>query len=171
MIEIQSTMLMSRPPGVLMRDFRRAIKVGLQAALDYWWRQFLPRHFDRDASRRYKYRKRTPGHVKRKLRVHGHRRSLVYTGAMQRQLQRTRKITGTSKRAKLHMHARALNFMDRQRRRVREYPDMRAEILTVRPEEMKAMGTVINQTVVKELRKNPAAQAGIARARINRRGR
>ncbi len=66
----------------MKRQFRAARDAGLIAAAEYWAEHILVRHFDMDASSRYRYPNRTEAHLKRKRREGRGENPNVYAGRL-----------------------------------------------------------------------------------------
>jgi len=64
-------------PGIIQRDWGRAVRAALYATLIAWWQDFLPRHFRRGAHFRYSYRTRKSTTYARKQKLYGHNLELV----------------------------------------------------------------------------------------------
>ena len=72
--------IFENPPDEDAKKMERGIRAGMREATKHWQREFAPRHFEWGASGKYGYKPRSPKYYKRKQRVMGHRRPLVYTG-------------------------------------------------------------------------------------------
>lgn len=103
MTELRGVITYKRSPEMLMKQFRPLLKEGLKAVGLFWHRTFLPKHFKPGAGRSYRYKPRTRAHVRRKLRLFGHRRPLEFTGKSKRMALREARVGGTSKRVKVKL--------------------------------------------------------------------
>lgn len=70
------------------RWFGQAMRTALRDAGVYWHKRILPKHFTPAAEIEYGYQKRTAKYLKRKQRVKGHQRPLVWSGVLERSLSR-----------------------------------------------------------------------------------
>lgn len=62
------------------REMNKAVADSLSQAAGFWWRQYLPFHFEEFSGAKYGYKKRTKAYTKRKLNKYGHTKPLVYSG-------------------------------------------------------------------------------------------
>lgn len=114
---------------------------------DKWHKSMLPDHFKRGAHGRYGYAGRSRSYSKRKR----GKPDLVKTGTMRRQLQSSVLRTRSSRKVRLRMHARALNFVTMPQNSPnkyvrmkdgRKYPNMKREIKVVTEEEREQMAAM-----------------------------
>lgn len=89
-------------PGIPQRLLRRAIRDAMKELVRQWHTKTLPKHFERRALNIYTraYRARKKRYELRKERQKGHRKPLVFSGRMRRELLSTIRVTGTFKRAR-----------------------------------------------------------------------
>jgi len=127
-------------PGILARERTNLIKAALTAAAANHHAKYMWRHFKPEAYRRYGYTERTAGYVRKKLRVKGHNRPMVWSGESET-LARIRDVRATRNQARLVQHARGLN-----RRRPTSLVYMNKEITAVAPPEVKEAARVAART-------------------------
>lgn len=84
------TLLLPKGARGLRRKFAEVRKQVLQEVGEYWHKVKLPLHFRADATRRYRYPKRTAAHLKRKRREGRGEDPNVYTGQMRDKVTSTR---------------------------------------------------------------------------------
>ena len=93
------------------KAMRAAVKPTLQDMIVYWHRKFMPLHFKEGARRRYKgYGSSDANYARRKMRIYGHNKPLVFTGETEYLATRTIRTSGTAKKATGYINAPALNF-------------------------------------------------------------
>lgn len=138
-----------------------AIKAAIEAGLKHWHARILRRHFEPGASSRYGYKKRTRRYDATKLRRFGHTTPLVYSGAMRHELlMRTPRITGTHRAMTMRLRARALRFSAQAA--YKNYPDMRAEVRAMTPDEEAEIVGVIEKSLAAALNSLPTRQRLVA---------
>lgn len=133
----------------------------------YWHAKVLPKHFEVGAYREYRYQARTRKHEARKERKFGHRRPLVYSGALERQVLRAREVrtiggagsrsraTGAIRGGGATIKVQGPAYL-RPNRATGRMPDFRAEIAAFSSRDKKAMAVELNK----------ALQAGLRAARF-----
>jgi len=90
--------------GFDAKTWRGMLKEAWERAGRHWHRYILRKHFQRGAYAEYNYQPRTTKYEKRKARVKGHRRPLVWSGQAEREAHRTLDLRVTSKGAKIVLH-------------------------------------------------------------------
>lgn len=80
--------VMTSPRGArgLVRVYRKARRAGLRAAAELWFKEILPEHFRPGAEKRYRYKERTKGYLRRKRREGRGNLPLVYTGTLREKM-------------------------------------------------------------------------------------
>ena len=91
------------------RMARKAMKTAWHKIAGFWHRNYRPLHFEKSASRRYGYRRRTDKYNRAKLRKFGHTIPLVWSGTS-KALAAVQDIRSTSNWGKAIIHANTLNF-------------------------------------------------------------
>ena len=66
--------------GLSASDARTINRVVLESMADEWHERYLPGHFEEGATAVYGYAQRKSKYLKRKRRLYGHQRPLVFTG-------------------------------------------------------------------------------------------
>jgi hypothetical protein len=94
--------------GIMKRDWNRVLAAGLKGMGESWHLRYLARHFEPSAVRRYGYAPRSAGYRKRKRRIKGHDRPLVWSGRSER-LASMRRVRATSKGVSVIVYAPQLN--------------------------------------------------------------
>jgi len=100
---IKGSVTYRRPKALSRKDIRIEVKAALREIGIEWHRQTLPRHFEENARTRYRYQQRSVAHRKRKLRIFGHQRPLVFTGTMAAAVKKIARIAPTSKGVRVVM--------------------------------------------------------------------
>jgi hypothetical protein len=108
-------------PRILKSELNRVTRACLEQVANYWHRHFRAKHFTAAGAREYGYAKRRGeelgqgskafwhSYTGRKLRKYGHKRPLVLSGVSEA-LTLMRDVRVTGKRARVVLHAPALNF-------------------------------------------------------------
>lgn len=91
-------------PRQKYKGFKADIRAALKEAAEEWHGRYLPKHFTPAAYNAYKYAPRTTRYGKRKMRLKGHTRPLVFTGRMKKMVTSVYRISGTAKRATVSMN-------------------------------------------------------------------
>ena len=86
-------------PEVKVKAFRGILKEEMRGLIDFWHENYLKKHFTKAGARDYKYKDRSEGHMKKKIKYFRHADPLVFTGDMKRMLLRRIAISGTAKKA------------------------------------------------------------------------
>jgi len=131
---------MTGSPRQLAKARRGAVKHANIETVVYWHRRFMPSHFQTGAQQRYGYRARTKAYLRRKRRLKGHTRPLVYSGRTERVAKRSIRVSGTSKRATGRINAPALN-----------YRQLQDELIRTIARERKSMEQVHERLITKRL--------------------
>ena len=99
-------------PGVMRREQNALSKDAWDGAGYHWGEEFREKHFTEAGAAEYGYRRRTAKYEKRKERLYGHRRPLVYTGESE---QRSGAYTVRTQRngVTVSMSVPAINFSKR----------------------------------------------------------
>lgn len=132
MIEIRPTLKIQRAPRGMAKAFIEARQEALVLIGKKWHKDFLPKHFTEGAYGRYKYALRKQRYEKRKMRKVGHRKPLVFSGVLEKQVKAAATISATSKSVRVRMSgpswlAGYIAFKGRKG----TGPDKKKEILTV----------------------------------------
>lgn len=133
-------------PEALKKELRPAAERGLREIGEFWHQEYLPLHFRSFARHRYNYEKRSPSYNQQKSRIWGHRLPLVWSGTMREELLGMAEIRANSKRVKIKLDANALRFSRRA-----NYPDMRAEVAAIAPEEPQRFAELLDENVTQQL--------------------
>lgn len=108
---VRSSLVTARTHGRLMRE------ILYREMVDHLQKR-IPKHFVTGADRVYHMRPRTRKYVKRKLRVKGHNRPLVWSGRTERDLIASKhRITRTQKQARLY-YKNYFPLKDNQRKEI-----------------------------------------------------
>lgn len=83
-------------------------------------RDLLPLHFEAGAQQRFRYQFRSKQYNRRKQRIFGHQKPLVFTGRMRQSVLRTARVTATSKGAKVQANTGTRGFRSAEWRRQRK---------------------------------------------------
>lgn len=143
--------------GLLARQRTKLITAAMEAGAANHHQQYMWRHFQPEAYRRYGYHDRTKAYVRRKLREKGHNRPLVWSGASEI-LAKIRDIRSTRNRTTLIQHARGLN-----RRKPTSEVRMNEEIRKVAEVEIRAFERVAKKAFelgLKQLRDKQLTRVG-----------
>lgn len=99
---------------VTRRETDRIMKRLLNRLLAFWHKTFLAFHFTAQARSRYgaAIEKRTAAYMRRKARKKHHQNNLVWSGDMLADVMRPPHITGSSKRATIHLRWRTARTRD-----------------------------------------------------------
>lgn len=79
-----------RGPRGMKRRYKDVRNHALREAGSLWWRKVLPEHFRSGAESKYRYKKRTPGYLRRKRREGRGQDPNVYTGRLRDKMTRTK---------------------------------------------------------------------------------
>ena len=135
----------------------RALKYAWEQTGVYWHEHFREKHFTSAGATEYGYKPRqgergrqgakgfSRSYTGRKLKKYGHTRPLELTG-QSRASTRTRKVTATSKGARVVMRAPALNFKARG-----SDINMNEEMRTISPAESKVLSRVLEDHTITHL--------------------
>jgi len=125
----------------------RGLRSGMRDATKKWQREMAPQHFKFGAQGRYGYQQRTKKYRRRKERVYGHRRPLVYSGetlkwVTTRFAQPTTRKTPLGVASVLPVVVPKYFFMYRG-----AGPDKYAELTTTLPDEYEALFQVVDKAL------------------------
>jgi hypothetical protein len=81
------------------RGFRKALREGMKEVLAHWHKTYRPLHFQPVAYSRYGYSRREGGYEKRKQKIKGHTRPLVWSGDLEAATANAVKITSSIRRS------------------------------------------------------------------------
>jgi hypothetical protein len=117
-----------------------------------WHQKMLPLHFGADAFTRYHYQPRTNKYERRKFRLYGHRKPLVFTGTLEQTFTRSAKIQPTPDKVTIRMSGPHwlkgyLSF----RGRTGTGPDKEKEIKQFLVSERKELGRIQKDYIAKRL--------------------
>lgn len=126
-------------PDLSKRAVRAAVRKELQASVEEWHDETLPKHFEYGAGSRWKYQRRDPRYLARKRRRRGHTRPLVFSGTLRKQVTRRVRVTGTFKKATGTMIVPPYLYKMVRRRGGTLSPDKHAELIAVTESEVKKM--------------------------------
>ena len=96
---LRGTITYQGSPEVKAKAFRGILKEEMRGIIDFWHKEYLPKHFKKAGARDYKYQDRSAGHMKKKIKFFRHADPLVFSGDMRRMLLRRIAISGTAKKA------------------------------------------------------------------------
>ena len=102
-VELKYAITYRRSPEMLKKKFNPLLKLSLRFTGQHWFVTMLPKHFKEGAGRIYKYKERTKGHIRRKLKKFGHRRPLEFTGVSKRRALGQARLRGTAKKIRVIM--------------------------------------------------------------------
>lgn len=148
----------TKSPGQMAREVKRAVKDANIKAVAQWHQDYLPLHFESSAMQRYRLGKRTEAYNRRKRRRLGAEVPLVFTGTFQRNVERSIRITATSKGARGRMVAPRYAHIKKGRRKRRPAE----EILIMTKKEVETLAEDHGENVAKTLEK-PAPERKLIR--------
>ena len=140
-------------PRALAKARRGAVKDANKDAVRFWHRRYQPEHFTESATKRYKYRSRTEKYMRRKARIKGHQRPLVWSGRTMLLVASTLRVTGTSKRATGSMSAPALNWKPELRMREELITTVRSERETMAQRHVRQITRQLNGVQTRETKR------------------
>jgi hypothetical protein len=138
-----------RPAGVAAVEFNRMRRLAWEAVGEYWHEHFRAKHFTREGAVEYGYTPRSKRYEGRKKNYLRHARPLVYTGrSEERSHRRKYRIVSRGSRSELRIiiDAPQLNM-----RNPRSQVDMRKEMTTVSPRELRVLTRVFEETITRLL--------------------
>ena len=121
---IRANVMLLNPPKAIARNNPAIVSHALEEAVDFRHERHLPGHFTTAASARYRYKRRSKAHNRRKQRLYGHQKDLVFSGDMSRELTASITIRSTRGRTTGSMTGPAYLY-----KRPANSPDKVAEIL------------------------------------------
>ena len=147
-----------RYPEALLKELRPAVKEANQQSIKFWWKTYLPKHFQRGNASRYEMQPRTKQYAKRKAALvskgvlQGPAVPLVFSGRLMRNATRQIRTSGTSKGARGRMPGtQVANFGGRA-----GMPPMRSEMVQVRGDEQRRIAGFHESLVARRLRQTRA---------------
>ena len=154
---IQINCELTIPPEIL-RVLNSAPELALEAArvaAEHWHTVMLPRHFVPRANYRYRYFPRTARYLKQRRKAG--KPDLVYSGKLQRELQR-RTVSKDRDGAAVRMHAGVLSLIPDVKSesvpvRGKTYPNIRREIVATTPDEHRELSEVALAAIVAAMKK------------------
>ena len=147
------------PPEALQKEFNRASKAGITRVARYHWRERIPLRFQQQSAlsplaQELGFQPRSRGYERRKARIHGHRRPLVWSGRMYetvtthfREPRASRAKTGEI-RTTLRLTA---PYWVRFRGKRGTGPDMRAELSNISQDEATLYARMLSEHVQRRL--------------------
>ncbi|OQB96826.1 MAG: hypothetical protein BWX86_00538 [Verrucomicrobia bacterium ADurb.Bin122] len=148
MIAIRTTLRYVGDAAASPGDMERAAVQALEDLGAKWHGDYLPLHFEPSAFNRYGFQARSARYTKRKVARYGTSRPMVWTGQLERAATSSAAVAATSAGVAVRFSsgARALNFSSR-----RNYPDLRAELTAVAPEEPERFARYLDARVRERL--------------------
>lgn len=141
----------TRDHRVKAREFREISKRAWQAAGEFWHAEILPRHFEPDAARVYRYQRRSRSYEARKLRQVGHRRPLEFSGELRRTVARTRDVrTSGTRGGAARIVLRGPRYLYAYRKDLKQ-PDKAAELKAVSYRDARDLARVLDERLTAEL--------------------
>jgi hypothetical protein len=132
--------------------FRAARKPALAETVGYWHESMMPGHFTHGAIIKYGYQRRSPGWEKRKRRLKGHNRPLVFSGRSRRQAIRQVKLSSTSKRGVAAMNLPRY-FYQYIAAPGSKAPNKYLELVKTTAKEIKQLGIFFRKRVTEHIRR------------------
>ena len=154
MLTIRATMKGS--PRAVADEFRRALRAELAETGRRWHGTMLPGHFEIAAEKKYAYKPRTKGYSIYKAKRFGHRRPLVFSGAMERQLRQAARVTSTSKGVRVALTGPKYLFAYRKDY---QQADKAAEITATTDAEAQALSEKLDASMTRRLAAVQTAEA------------
>jgi len=148
---IRTTIKSVGGPASIRKAMRREIKAALAEAGISWHRVILPQHFQIRAEKRYGYQPRDPDYARGKAKRKGHRRPLVYTGALEYAVTAAARVSGSSRRANVRLSGP--RYLYAYRKDVSQ-PDKAAELTAVDQSDERFVGAILDSHVTKRFREN-----------------
>ena len=142
-------------PRQKYKGFKMDIREALKDSVEHWHGRFLPRHFTTSAYNSYRYTPRTDRYQKRKMRLKGHTRPLVFTGRMKKMLSSVFRVSGTSKKATISMNGPRYMYQYHKSKVV----DKAKEVtMTTKREEAALAAHFKDGTLARQLGRNPVEE-------------
>jgi hypothetical protein len=145
-------------PGLLARQLGRVKAAAFAAIGKYWHENFRRKHFTEAGAAEYGYTPRRgeqaglggkfwQTYTGRKLRKHGHKMPLVWTGRSKMATE-VQDVRSTRNGARVVLHAPALNFRNKH-----SNVNMRLEMTTISEAEARTLGEVFKESFEREVEK------------------
>lgn len=158
-----------RDHRLTVREWREISKVGWEHAGEVWHREILPRHFTEQGAREYaaagsrgEYKRRTKKYEDRKLRKFGHRRPLVYTGDLEREVTRMREVRvvgdNSKRRGAVRIVLRGPRYLFAYRKDLKQ-PDKAAELRVVSFNDARLIAKRMDAVLTAELGKTTGRES------------
>jgi hypothetical protein len=133
-------------PRSMKKELRPAVKSELQETISFWHSRYLREHFKTSAVSKYRYDKRSANYQKRKARVKGHQKPLVWSGELEKKSKRAIRLGGTSKRATGTMDVPPYTYKYHANQ-----PHKAAELTAVTDKEIRNMAGYMQAKLVRKL--------------------
>ena len=135
-------------PGVCAKQFKRIRQEAFMEAVEMWHSDIMPLHFEEGAGNRYKYQQRSTRHMVRKWKKFHHRRPLVFSGDMEREVKRMIRVKPTQNGAQGDLFGP--KYLWAYRKDYKQ-PDKAAELVRVIHSEEKQLADLINAIMTEKL--------------------
>lgn len=145
---LRGVMIIEGSPKKMVKEFRSIVKEEMKGLIEDWHEDTLPEHFKRSAGRRYKYNPRSIKYTRYKRKKRPMAGPLEFSGKSRRQLERSIRITGSTKKASGTMQAPRYFWM-----RPAGHPKKGEEVTSVTKKETLTMAKTLNERVTKRLNK------------------
>jgi len=140
------TVTFNGSPAQKIRGLTAALRPALEAAVRFWHRTILPKHFLPLAMTRYGYQLRKKGYMIRKARKKGHQNPIMWTGDTKRRMQAiTVTSTGRSNRAARAKGSMPVPWYITVRSKKGKRPDYKAELTATTPDEIELLKNIIRK--------------------------
>ncbi len=140
-----------RGGGDAMRQEWPQIKADAMSEMgEKWHSEYLPLHFSPFAATKYGYQDRSYSYRQRKRRVHGHDTPLVYSGTLKHDVMAWAEVRTSADETSVIMRSNVLNLVGR-RQSDPSYPDIKAELTAVAPEEPDRFAQWVDQRATQKL--------------------
>ena len=148
-----------KPPALSAAEWREALKVGWRAVGQFWHRKILGKHFTEAGAREYRYQPRTPEYLRKKERLFGHRRPLVFSGRLMAEVMQTEDVRYTSKGVGIVLHGPSYTTI---RWAARGQPRKSEELRKISAGDRKRIIEVLEQVLTAEMNRRQNAGGGIS---------
>ena len=138
------------PPEAMRKAFPRIRDNALAAMGDKWHREMLQDHFSQVAYTKYGFQKRRKEYVKRKRKKYGHNDPMRLKGTLEQSIRSMARISTSSKKVRITMSGAQLNFATKARV-AKGYPDFRAEITAITPQQAQTLAEFAGARMAQEL--------------------